>query len=71
MNQNHKFCPICEIVGEDAFSADPQKTFIFYANRFLYVLQKKSRNKLCVKPHDTYFLFVMFFSHVNNKFTGF
>ena len=33
----------------------------------LYVLQKNSRNKLCVRPRDTYFLFGMFFSLVNNK----
>ena len=43
------------------------KTYIFYPNRFLYVLWKKSRNKLCVRPHDTYDLFRMFFSRVNNK----
>ena len=67
MKYNHKFCSICEIVGEDRFSAGPPKTYIFYANRFLYVLQKKSRNKLYVEPHDTYVSFKMFFSRVNNK----
>ena len=43
------------------------KTYIFYANRFLCILQKKSRNKLCLRPHDTYCLFRIFFSQVNNK----
>ena len=66
MKYNHKFCSICEIV-EDAFCAGPQKTFIFYANHFIYVLQKRSRNKLCLESHDTYCLFRMFFSLVNNK----
>ena len=32
-----------------------------------YVLQKKSWNKLCLEPHDTYVLFRIFFSPVNNK----
>ena len=32
-----------------------------------FVLQKKSQNKLCLEPHDTYVLFRTFFSHVNNK----
>ena len=54
MKYNHEFCSICEIVGEDRFYAGPQKTYIFYANRFLYVLQKIFRNKLCLEPHDTY-----------------
>ena len=34
---------------------------------FFYVLQKNSRNKLCVTPHDTELLFRTFFSQVNNK----
>ena len=45
--------------------------YIYYANSFLYVLQKNSRNKLCVRPHDTYFLFRTFFSQVNNKYYAF
>ena len=47
---------------------DPQKAYNFCANHFLYVLQKNSRNKLCVSPHETYFLFRMFFSQVNYFF---
>ena len=43
------------------------KTYVFYANRFLYVFQKKSRNKLCLEPHGTYVLFRTFFSQMNNK----
>ena len=49
------------------FLQDPQKAYIFHVNRFLYILQKKSINKLCLRPHDTYFLFRTFFSQVNNK----
>ena len=49
------------------FLQDPQEANIFYANRFLSVLQKKSRNKPCLDSHDTYVLFRMFFSQVNNK----
>ena len=47
--------------------ATAPKTYIFYANRFLSVLLKKSRNNLYLKPHDTYVLFITFFSQVNNK----
>ena len=50
------------------FPQDPlKKAYIFYANRFLYVLQEKSRNKLCLRPNDTYCLFRMFFSPGNNN----
>ena len=49
------------------FLQDSQKAYIFYAIRFLYAFQKKSRNKLCLEPHDTYVLFRTFFSQVNNK----
>ena len=64
----------CEIV-EDASTIKsppskckgPLKMYIFYANRFLYVLEKKSKNKLCLEPHDAYCLLRMFFSLVNNK----
>ena len=35
---------------------------------FLYILQEKSRNRPCLRPHDTYCLFRMFFSEVNNNF---
>ena len=45
----------------------PQKAYIFYAIHFLYVFQKKSRNKLWMGTHAYYFLFNTFFSHVNNK----
>ena len=44
-----------------------KKTYIFLANNFLYGLQKKSRNKLCLEPHATYILFRKFFSQLNNK----
>ena len=33
-------CYICEIVGEDAFSGGPLKTYIFYANSFFRVYGK-------------------------------
>ena len=49
------------------FPQGSQKTYIFYANRFLYVLHEKSRNKLSLRPHDTYCLCRTFFSQVNNK----
>ena len=49
------------------FLQDSQKAYIFCANCFLYVLQKKSRNKHNVGPHDTYVLFSTFFSQVTNK----
>ena len=44
------------------------KNCIFFMQIVFYVLQKKSRNKLYLRPHDTYFLFIMFFSLVNNIF---
>ena len=43
------------------------KAYIFYAKHFLYIIWKKSRNKQCVRPHDAYGLFTMFFSQVNNE----
>ena len=43
------------------FLQDPLKANIFYANHFLYVLQKKLRNKLSLRPHDTDVLFRTFF----------
>ena len=46
---------------------DPQKAYIFNANYFLYVLQKKSRKKLCLEPHDAYVLFITLFCQLNNK----
>ena len=49
------------------FLQDPPKDNIFYANRFLHGLQKKSKNKLCLELHDTYLLFRTFFSQGNNK----
>ena len=33
-------CYICEIVGEDAFSGGPLKTYVFYANSFFRVYGK-------------------------------
>ena len=45
----------------------PPKNVYFYVNRFLYVLRKKSGNKLCLEPPDTFVLFRIFFSPVNNK----
>ena len=47
---------------EIGFLQDPQKAYIFHAIRFLYVSQKKTQNKLCLEPHDTYILFRTFFS---------
>ena len=61
------FFYICEIIEQVHSSAGPLKTYIFYGNRFLYFLQKKSSNKLRLIPHDTYCLLRMFFSQVNNK----
>ena len=71
MKYNHLFCSICEIVGEDRFYAGPQKSLYFLCKSFSYVLHKKSRNKLCVGPHDTYVLFRTFFSQINNKWLFF
>ena len=62
IKSNHKFCSISEIVVEDNFPQDSQKAYIFYENNFLYVLQKKSRDKLCLEPCDRCVLFVTFFS---------
>ena len=52
---------------EIGFLQDPQKAYIVYAIRFIYVFQKKSRNKLSLERHDTYILFRMFISHVSIK----
>ena len=52
---------------EIGFLLHPQKVYIFYAIRFLYVSQKKSRSKLCLEPHGTYLLFRTFLSHVDVK----
>ena len=46
---------------------DPLKKYIFYAIRFIYVFQKKSRNKLWMGTHVNYFLFNAFFFQINNK----
>ena len=62
-----KFVLSVKLWKEIGFLQDPQKAYIFYAIRFLYVSQKKSRNKLCLELHDTYILFRTFFSHVNIK----
>ena len=66
-NKIIKFVLSVKLWEEIDFLQDPQKAYIFYAIRFLYVSQKKSRNKLCLEPHDTYILFRTFFSHVNIK----
>ena len=34
---------------------------------FFMFYRKILKNKQCVRPHDTYFLFITFFSQVNNK----
>ena len=44
------------------------KTYISYTNRFLHVLPKKSRNKYLLAKHYYYFIFITFFSRVNNIF---
>ena len=49
------------------FPQESQIAYIFYANYFLYILQKNSKNKLSLEPHDLYVLFRTFFSQVNNK----
>ena len=66
-NKIIKFVLSVKLWEKIRFLQDPQKTYIFLCNSFLYVSQKKSRNKLCLEPHDTYFLFRTFFSHVNIK----
>ena len=40
----------------------PLKAYIFYPNRFLYVLPKTPRNKLLLAIHDYYFMIEMFLS---------
>ena len=49
------------------FLQDPLKAYIFYPNRFLYVLPKKNRNQHLLATHDYYFIFKSFFSQMNNK----
>ena len=49
------------------FLQDPLKAFIFYPDRFLYLLPEKSRNIYLLATHDYYFMFKTFFSLVNNK----
>ena len=66
-NKIIKFVLSVKLWEEIGFLQDPQKVYIFYAIHFLYISQKKSQNKLCLKPHNTYVLFRMFFSHVNIK----
>ena len=62
-----KFLLSKKLWDKKGFLQDPQKAYIFYAIRFLYVSQKKSHNKLCLEPHYKYVLFRMFFSWVNNN----
>ena len=49
------------------FLQNPLKAYIFYSNRFLYVLPKKISNKHLLATHDYYFMFKTVFSQVNNK----
>ena len=66
-NKIIKFVLSVKLWEEIGFLQDPQKAYIFYAIRFVYISQKKSRNKLCLEPHETYILFRTFFPHVNIK----
>ena len=66
-NKIIKFVLSIKLWEEIGFLQDPQKANIFYAIRFVYVSQKKSRNKLFLEPHYTYILFKTFSSHVNIK----
>ena len=52
-NKIIKFVLSVKLWKEIGFLQDPQKAYIFYAIRFLYVSQKKSRNKLWLELHDT------------------
>ena len=61
MKLNHKFCSICEILGEDVFSAGPPKNLYFLCKSFQYV------ETICIEPHDTYVLFRTFLFQSNNK----
>ena len=55
-------------LGEEiGFLPDSLEAYVFYANRFLYDLQKKFKNKNFLYYSYTYFLYRMFFSKVNNK----
>ena len=67
VNKIIKFVLSVKLWEEIGFLQDPQKVYILYAIRFLYFSQKKSRNKLCLEPHDAYDLFRTFFSHINIK----
>ena len=66
-NKIIKFDLSVKLWEEIRFLQDPPKVYSFYAIRFLYVSQKKSRNKVCLEPHDTYVLFRTFFFHVYIK----
>ena len=66
-NKIIKYVLSVKLWEEIGFLQDPRKTYIFYAICFLYVSQKRFRNKLCLEPHDTYVLFRTFFSHINIK----
>ena len=66
-NKIIKFVLSVKLWEEIGSLQDPQKAYIFYAIHFLYISQKKSLNKLCLEPHDTYALFRTFFFHVNIK----
>ena len=66
-NKIIKYVLSVKLWEEIGFLQDPRKAYIFYAICFLYVSQKRSRNKLCLEPNDTYLLFRTFFSHVNIK----
>ena len=66
-NKVIKFILSVKLWEEIGLLQDSQKAYIFYAIRFLYVSQKKYRNKLYLEPHYTHVLFRTFFSHVNIK----
>ena len=50
------------------FLQDPLNAYIFYPNRFICVLPKKTRSKYLLATHDYYFMFKTFFSQMNNHF---
>ena len=49
------------------FLQDPLKAYIFYPNRFFYVLPKKPTNKHLLATRGHYILFKTIFCQVNNK----
>ena len=49
------------------FLQDHPEACIFYLNRFIFILPKKSRNIHLLAIHDYYFFIKTFLSQVNNK----